>query len=124
MDWGMYSHTDSHGVLHHASAQAMILGYSRTKYVEFTSRCDLCSLQRCMVNAFEYFGGVPEIVLTDNMKTVVVHREGKHVIWNPQFAGIAVQMGFVPKVCKMRRPQTKGKGRTPCPVCDSSQMAV
>lgn len=37
----------------------MILGYSRTKYVELTSRCDLRSLQRCMVNTLEYFGGVP-----------------------------------------------------------------
>jgi transposase len=29
------------------------------------------SLLRCMVNAFEYFGGVPEVVLTDRMKTVI-----------------------------------------------------
>ena len=109
MDWGMCPYTDSRGVLHHAPALVMILGYSRTKYVEFTSRCDLRNLQRCMVNAFEYFGGVPEIVLTDNMKTVVDHREGQRIIWNPQFADFAVQMGFVPKVCKVRRPQTKGK---------------
>ena len=77
MDWGMCPYTDAKGVLHHAPALAMILGHSRNKYVEFTSRCDLRSLQRCMVNAFEYFGGVPEIILTDNMKTVVDHHEGK-----------------------------------------------
>ena len=109
MDWGMCPYTDAKGVLHHTPALAMILGHSRNKYVEFTSRCDLRSLQRCMVNAFEYFGGVPEIILTDNMKTVVDHREGKRIIWNPQFADFAVQMGFVPKVCRIRRPQTKGK---------------
>ena len=43
------------------------------------------------------------------MKTVVDHREGQRIIWNPQFADFAVQMGFVPKVCRVRRPQTKGK---------------
>ena len=73
----------------------MILGASRAKYVEFTSRCDLRSMQRCMVNAFEYFGGVPETILTDNMKTVINRREAGQVIWNTQFADFAAEMGFV-----------------------------
>lgn len=109
MDWGMCPYIDNKGILHHAPALVMILGHSRTKYVEFTTRCDLRSMQRCIVNAFEYFGGVPQVVLTDNMKTVVDHREGGKVIWNTQFADFAAQMGFVPKVCKVRRPETKGK---------------
>lgn len=109
MDWGMCPYTDADGVLHHTPALVMILGNSRAKYVEFTTRCDLRSMQRCMVNAFEYFGGIPEIVLTDNMKTVVDHREAGTVVWNPQFADFTAQMGFVPKVCRVRRPQTKGK---------------
>jgi transposase len=62
-----------------------------------------------MVNAFAYFGGVPETVLTDNMKTVVVGRESGKPIWNTGFAEFAVDMGFVPKVCKVRSPQTKGR---------------
>ncbi|WP_432718917.1 hypothetical protein [Pectinatus frisingensis] len=49
----------------------MILGHSRAKYVELTKRCDFYSLLRCIVNAFEYFGGVPQIVLADIMKTVL-----------------------------------------------------
>ena len=62
-----------------------------------------------MVNAFTYFGGVPETVLTDNMKTVVVGRECGKPIWNTQFADFAVDIGFTPKVCRVRSPQTKGK---------------
>ena len=87
----------------------MILGYSRTKYIEFVSRCDLRSMERCMLNAFLYFGGVPKEVLTDNMKTVVAGREAGKVIWNTQFSDFAVEMGFLPKVCRVRKPQTKGK---------------
>ena len=87
----------------------MILGYSRTKYIEFVKRCDLRSMERCMLNAFQYFGGVPKEVLTDNMKTVVTGREAGKVIWNTQFSDFAVEMGFVPKVCRVRTPQTKGK---------------
>lgn len=60
------------------------------------------------MNAFEYFGGMLREVLTNNMKTVVAGREAGKVIWNPQFSDFAVEMGFVPKVCRVRIPQTKG----------------
>ena len=56
-------------------AFVMIMGKSRVKYVEFASRCDLSSMQQCIINAFSYFGGMPREVLTDNMKTVLVGRE-------------------------------------------------
>ena len=59
MDWGIVHYIDGRGRIHKAPAFVMILGNSRTKYVEFTKRCDFYSLLRCMVNAFEYFGGVP-----------------------------------------------------------------
>ena len=62
-----------------------------------------------MVNAFTYFGGIPETVFTDNMKTVVVGRECEKPIWNTRFADFAVDMGFTPKVCRVRSPQTSGK---------------
>lgn len=79
------------------------------KYVEFASRCDLRSLMRCMMNAFVYYGGVPREVLTDNMKTVITGREDGKPVWNPQFEAFAHDIGFTPKVCQPRRPQTKGK---------------
>ena len=109
MDWGICQYQDSSGTLHKAPVFVMILGYSRVKYIEFTSRCDLASMERCMVNAFTYFGGVPSEVLTDNMKTVVIGRELGKPIWNTKFADFAVDIGFVPKVCRVRMPQTKGK---------------
>ena len=109
MDWGICHYTDSSGALHKVPAFVMILGKSRVKYVEFTSRCDLNSLERCIVNAFSYFGGIPETVLTDNMKTVVTGREAGKPIWNTRFADFAAELGFVPKVCRIRSPQTKGK---------------
>lgn len=109
MDWGICHYTDARGATHKVPVFVMVLGCSRAKYIEFTSRCDLSSLERCMVNAFTYFGGVPEKVLTDNMKTVIIGRESGKPIWNSAFEDFSVDMGFVPKVCAPRRPQTKGK---------------
>ena len=109
MDWGIVHYIDGRGRIHKAPAFVMILGNSRTKYVEFTKRCDFYSLLRCMVNAFEYFGGVPQVVLTDRMKTVIDGSEAGKPLWNKRFEDFAADMGFIPKVCRARRPQTKGK---------------
>lgn len=86
----------------------MILSHSRAKYIEFTSRADK-SLERCILNACECFGGVPETILTDNMKTVVDHRENGRAVFNKEFEDFAAQLGFIPFVCRPYRPQTKGK---------------
>lgn len=109
MDWGISHYIDEDGNIHKVPAFVMILSNSRVKYVEFTKRCDFYSLLRCIVHAFEHFGGVPETVLTDNMKTVINGREAGKPLWNSRFEDFAADMGFVPKVCKPRRPQTKGK---------------
>ena len=109
MDWGIVHYIDEHGTIHKTPAFVMILGHSRVKYVEFTKRCDFYSLIRCIVNAFEYFGGVPQIVLTDRMKTVIDGSEAGKPLWNKRFEDFASDMGFIPKVCRPRRPQTKGK---------------
>ena len=109
MDWGISHYVDDMGHEHKVPAFIMILGNSRMKYVEFTKRCDLFSLQRCILDAFEYFEGVPETILTDNMKTVILGRESGKPVWHPGFLDFANDIGFVPKVCKVRKPQTKGK---------------
>jgi len=100
MDWGITHYIDEMGIIHKTPAFIMILSNPRTKYVEFTKRCDLYTLLRCMVNAFEYYGGVPEVVLTDRMKTVINGSEAGKPIWNSRFEEFAADMGFVPKVCR------------------------
>jgi len=109
MDWGILKYKDKKGRICKISCFVMILGYSRMRYVEFSRRCDEASLLRCMVNAFEYFNGVPDTVLTDRMKTVVISSDHGRPVWQETFEMFAAEMGFVPKLCRVRRPQTKGK---------------
>jgi hypothetical protein len=42
-----------------------------TVYVEFAKRCDILSFLRYLGPYFQYFGGIPDMVLTDQMKIVV-----------------------------------------------------
>jgi len=60
VDWGIAHYIDEQGIVHNAPVFVMTLGYSRATYIEFTRRCDIRSFMRCLINAMEYFGGVPK----------------------------------------------------------------
>jgi len=88
----------------------MVLGYSRTLYIEFTHDMSLMTLLTCHIHAFEYFKGVPKEILYDNMKQVVRYRDEEgRPHFHPQLLDFAHYYGFLPKVCAVRRPKTKGK---------------
>ncbi|KKG14409.1 integrase [Methanosarcina sp. 2.H.T.1A.6] len=89
----------------------MILGYSRMRYVEFTLSINTPTLIQCHLNAFEYFGGFTQEILYDNMKQVVIRRalKSSDSEWNSQFEDFFKCFGFIPRLCRPYRPQTKGK---------------
>lgn len=86
-------------------AFVMVLGYSRMLFAGFTTSMDLPTLIACHLQAFEYFGGIPQEILYDNMKQVRLSRDR----WNPQFLDFATSHGFAPKTHRPFRPRTKGK---------------
>jgi transposase/DNA replication protein DnaC len=91
-------------------AFVMVLSYSRAMYVEFVERQDTSTLMRCHIHAFEFFGGVPEHILYDNLKPVVLGRdENGQPIWNERFLDFALVVGFHPRACRPYRAQTKGR---------------
>ena len=88
----------------------MTLGWSRAMYVTFTVSSDTAWFIRCHLQAFAYFGGLPERLLYDNLKSVVLSRQADGTIhWNPRFLDFADVVGFSPQLCRPYRPQTKGK---------------
>jgi len=88
------------------------LGYSRASYVKFGRSEDLEALRTGLREAFDFFGGVPQHVLFDNPKTVVIDRdaygEGLHR-WNEGLRQLAEECGFTPRLCRPYRAKTKGK---------------
>src|SRR2546421_10916054 len=86
-----------------------ILCYSRMRFVTFVKRCDTPTLIRCLMEAFEYFGGLTKTALTDRMKSVLLEMEENKPRWNPRFADFMVSIGVAARVCKAYTPQTKGK---------------
>lgn len=111
VDWGEFGHIILDGKKYKLYAFGMILGYSRTKYAEFTISNDTETLIRCHVNAFNYFGGYTKDILYDNMKQVIIKRmfDLQESTLNPKFADFSGYYGFKPRFCRPYRAQTKGK---------------
>ena len=88
------------------------LGYRRSTFVHFTQREDFAAWREGLLGALEHFGGVPEEVLFDNAKTVVIERDlhgpGLHRC-HPGMLDLAEQCGFQLRLCRPYRARTKGK---------------
>jgi transposase len=108
-DWGHEGVVWADGTPATVYSFAMVLGYSRLRYVEYTTRQDLPTLLGCHIRAFHAFQGVPREILYDNMKTVVKQRQGHEVTYQDAFLAFAAHYGFLPRACWPYRPQTKGK---------------
>ena len=110
VDWKLLGSCLVDGKYQKLYAFVMVFGYSRAPFVFHTTSMDQATFLMCHVLAFTYFGGVPEEILYDNMKTAFIYstEDGR---WRPNkhLMSLAVHYGFTPRRCQIRRPQTKGK---------------
>jgi transposase len=88
------------------------LGYSRATYVRFSEHERQEDWLTGIEEALHYFGGVPQHILFDNAKCIMLDRdafgEGQHR-WNASLLGLARDYGFKCRACKPYRAKTKGK---------------
>lgn len=93
----------------------VILSWSRTQFVYFTTRMVLQELLYGLVLAFEYFGGWAQKLLVDNAKTVVLRRGAtvEDSKLHPRFQDFLGHHGITLQLCEPGRPQTKGKIERP-----------
>ena len=108
MDWGSKSFLIG-GKLQRVHIFVMTLGYSRSLYAEFTTNEKMETLINCHENAFSWYNGVPEEILYDNPKTIVVDRSSGNARLNPTFEDFSRYCGYTARLCRPYRAQTKGK---------------
>lgn len=89
----------------------MVLGFSRTMYIDFFEDQKTTSFLSGHNNAFEYFGGYTKEILYDNLKSVVIKRKlkAKDSEFNKTFMDFAGYYGFLPILARPYKPTTKGK---------------
>jgi transposase len=91
------------------SCFVMVLCWSRATFVRFTLDQTLESFLRCHVEAFEVFGGAPRECLYDNLKSVVLERQGDLIRFHPQILQLAGHYHFAPKPVGIARGNEKGR---------------
>ena len=108
MDWGFVDVVSNDGVTYKVACFAMICHHCGQRYIEFFPNAKQENLFIGMIHAF-YYMGIPEYVLTDNMKSVVIRRDTDgNPIWQHDYEAFMKLAGFKTKLCKPRHPFTKG----------------
>jgi transposase len=91
------------------SCFVMVLSHSRAIYARFALDQTLESFIRGHVLAFQFFGGVPRKLLYDNLKSVVLERDGDIIRFHPRILELAGHYHFAPVPCAPYRGNEKGK---------------
>ena len=96
---------------HKLKAFVATLGYSRATDVRFSETERQQDWLDGIEGALQYFDGVPQTILFDNAKCILIERDaygdGQHR-WNPAVLNLSKQYGFKLRVCRPYRAQTKG----------------
>lgn len=110
VDWGDIGQVCLSQERKKLSGFVFTLGHSRALFADVATDETLPTLLRMHEAAFAELGGVPKEVLYDRMKTVALGVDARDEIrWHPLFFDFARYWGFVPRLCRAYRPQTKGK---------------
>ena len=97
---------NKHGEIFEFNIFSSTLGASRLHVFLYSKNKTRIDVERCLVKTFEYIGGVPNEILTDNMSSIVNTQTHK---FHKEFIAFAKDMNTFAKNCKPRHPYTKGK---------------
>lgn len=87
-----------------------VLGASNYTYIEAGLSLDLHAWISANCRALEYFGGVPEIIVPDNLKTGVNHPCRYEPDINPTYQDMANHYGVAVMPARVAKPKDKSKG--------------
>ena len=101
----------------------MTLSASRHKFVRFVFRQDTDMWLDCHERAFAFFGGVPQRIILDNLKSGVLKSDLYDPIINRAYADMERHYGFIADPAKVRTPEHKGKVERVVPVVRKHLLA-
>ena len=87
----------------------MTLSYSRYRFVRFVFDQTIDTWIDCHRRAFEFFGGVPQTIIIDNLKSGVIKADIYDPTLNRSYAECERHYQFVVDPAKVRTPEHKGR---------------
>lgn len=90
-------------------AFVMVLSYSRRLFLRFFPGASMPFFVRGHVEAFGEFGGVPRVLLYDNLKSAVLERHGDAIRFHPTLLEMSAHYRFEPRPVAIARGNEKGR---------------
>jgi transposase len=113
VDFGFigYLRDDRTGALRKAWLFTLVLAWSRHQYAEIVFDQKLATWLLCHQHAFEFFGGVPQRIVLDNLKAAIIkaYTRDEDATVQQAYRECAEHYGFLIDPCLPRKPQHKGK---------------
>ena len=108
VDWGHFGTLDVPGGKRPLYAFVMVLTHSRHVFLRFFLDMKGGTFLHAHQLAFDDFGGVPRVLLYDNLKSVVLERQGDVIRFNGSILDFARHYRFEPRPCNVARGNEKG----------------
>jgi transposase len=109
VDWGHFGHLEIGRARRPLMAFVMVLSHSRRIFLRFFPDARMESFLRGHAAAFDTWGGVPRVLLYDNLKSVVLERRGDAIRFHPTLLGFAGQYRYEPRPVAVARGNEKGR---------------
>ncbi len=109
VDWAHFGEVSIGQARRRLSGFVLTLSYSRALALEFFFDQSLENFLRGHVRAFAELGGVPRVLLYDNLRSAVLARRGDVVQFHPRLLELCAHYHFEPRPCRPRRGNEKGR---------------
>jgi len=109
VDWGSFGTLTIGRAKRRLSAFVMVLSHSRMIFLRFYLDQKMANFLRAHQEAFDTFGGVPRVLLYDNLKSAVLERYGEAIRFNPELLAFAAHYRYEPRPVAKARGNEKGR---------------
>ena len=109
VDWGHFGTLTIGHAKRPLMAFVMVLSWSRQIFLRFYLNQQMANFLRGHEAAFEYWQGLPKVLLYDNLKSAVLERQGDSIRFNPQLLDFASHYHFEPRPVAVYRGNEKGR---------------
>ncbi len=109
IDWAHFGHLEIGRARRPLMAFVAVLSHSRKIFLRFCLDARMENFLRGHVGAFAAWGGVPRVLLYDNLKSAVLERRGDAIRFHPTLLGFAGHYRYEPRPVAVARGNEKGR---------------
>jgi transposase len=109
VDWGHFGKIRIGLAARVLWAFVMVLSWCRQIFLRFYLSAAMPSFLRGHVEAFDFFGGVPRVLLYDNLKSAVLERAGDAIRFHPTLLELSAHYHYLPRPVAPARGNQKGR---------------